>query len=281
MTGRLPLSACRLLGRATGLLLWLLPSRSRSTTKINIALCLPELSSRQQQKLVFSSLQHTGMLAFETAAIWHKPNSWLDQKIVAIENVELFERAQERKKGVIVLSPHLGNWEVFSRYIPAKSDAIALYEPPQHPELERLIKRGREKTGLKLAPTNARGIASLLKHLKRGGTTCILPDQVPNLKDRGGVFAPFFGNAAYTMTLVNQLQQRTGCTIVGTVAKRVKGGFRIIFHAPDSDIYSEDPVRSATAMNNLVETCVREMPEQYQWEYKRFRRGPEGDAKVY
>jgi KDO2-lipid IV(A) lauroyltransferase len=221
------------------------------------------------------------MLVFEMPVIWHQPYSWLEKKIVSIENVELFEQAQKQEKGVIVLSPHAGNWEVFSRYIPTKSDAIALYEPPQHYELESLIKRGREKTGLKLAPTNARGIASLLKHLKQGGTTCILPDQVPNLKDRGGIFAPFFSKPTYTMTLVHQLHKRTESVILGTVAKRVKGGFRIIFYLPDRAIYSEDSLTSVTAMNDLVETCVRAMPEQYQWEYKRFRRVPKGEDKAY
>lgn len=264
-----------------GLLLWLTPNRSRSTTQTNIALCFPELSKQAQQKLVFHSLQHTGMLAFEVAAIWHRPYSWLEQKILSIENLALFEQAQEQKNGVIVLSPHVGNWEIFSRYIPTKCDAIALYEPPQHPELEKLIKRGREKTGLKLAPTSTRGIASLLKHLKRGGTSCILPDQVPSLKDRSGVFAPFFGKPAYTMTLVKQLHQRTGAVIIGTAAKRVKGGFKIIFYRPEDAIYDKDDIVSTSAMNKLVERCARDMPAQYQWEYKRFRRAPKGERKIY
>ncbi|MGH1439859.1 MAG: lysophospholipid acyltransferase family protein [Cellvibrionaceae bacterium] len=279
LTGRLPLSLCRLLGRIIGLALWLIPNRSRSTTKTNIAFCFPELSKGEQQKLVFKSLQHTGMLVFEMAAIWHQPYSWLEKKIVAIENVELFE--QEQKKGVIILLPHVGNWEVFSRYIPAVSDGMGLYEPPRLPELEILIKKSREKTGGKLVPTNARGVASLLKHLRKGGTTCILPDQVPNHKDRSGVFAPFFGKPTYTMTLVNQLHQRTGSIIIGAAAKRVAGGFSIIFYPVGDAIYSEDNIASASAMNNLVERYAREIPEQYQWEYKRFRRVPPGESKVY
>lgn len=280
-TGRLPLSICRLLGRCVGLVLWLLPNRSRSTTKTNIALCFPELSAWQQRKLVFSSLQHTAMLVFEMAAIWRQPFSWLEKRIVSIENVELFEQAQIDEKGVIVLLPHVGNWEVFSRYIPSVADGMGLYEPPRLPELEKLIKSSREKTGSKLVPTNPRGVAALLKHLRKGGTTCILPDQVPNQKDRGGVFAPFFGRQVYTMTLVNQLHQRTGSIILGAAAKRVRGGFSIIFYPVDETVYNQDDTISAIATNQLVETCARDMPEQYQWEYKRFRRVPPGQEKVY
>ena len=281
LTGRLPLPLCRGLGRLIGFLLWLIPNRSRSTTKTNIAICFPELSPKEQKQLVFDSLQHTGMLVFEMAAIWHQPYSWLEERIVSIENIELFKQAQTEKKGVIVLLPHVGNWEVFSRYIPAVSDGMGLYEPPRLPELEKLIKKSREKTGAQLVPTNARGVAALLKHLRKGGTTCILPDQVPNKKDRSGVFAPFFGQPVYTMTLVSQLYQRTGSTILGAAAKRVAGGFTIVFHALDDTVYSEDNATSATAINQLVEDFARDMPEQYQWEYKRFRRRPPGSSKIY
>ncbi len=281
LTGRLPLWACRLLGRGIGWLLWLFPNRNRKTTRTNIALCFPELSEKEQSKLVFQSLQHTGMLVFEMAAIWHQPYSWLEQRITEIKNLHLFDQAQTEGKGLIVLLPHVGNWEVFSRYIPAVSDGMGLYEPPQLPELEALIKKSREKTGAQLVPTNPRGVAALLKHLRKGGTTCILPDQVPNAKDRGGVYSDFFGYPVYTMTLVTQLYQRTGSTILGATAKRVSGGFEVTFYEASDSIYSEDAITSANAVNMLVEQCVREMPEQYQWEYKRFRRTPAGSKKVY
>jgi len=281
LTGRLPLLYCRLLGRILGIFLWICPNRSRNTTKANIDLCFPKLTSLEKQKLIFNSLQHTGMLVFEMAAIWHQPYSWLEKKITSVENVELFEQAQQTQKGVIILLPHVGNWEVFSRYIPAVSDAKGLYEPPRLKELEALIKKSREKTGGEMVPTNARGVAALLKHLRKGGTTCILPDQVPNHKGRGGVFAPFFKKPTYTMTLVNQLHQRTGSIIIGAAAKRVRKGFSIIFYRVDDAVYSTDDIISTSAMNGLVERYIREMPEQYQWEYKRFRRTPEGNSKVY
>lgn len=273
-TGRFPLWACRLLGRFFGFLLWLFPNRSRSTSKTNIALCFPDYSPRQRYALLFHSLQHTGMLAFEMAAIWHHSYPWLKKHIVSVHREEIFRNALRGEKGLIILLPHLGNWEVFSRYIPPFGDALGLYEKPRLPEMERLIKKSRENGGGKMVPTTARGVAALLRHLKGGGMTCILPDQVPNLKDRSGVFAPFFGYDAYTMTLVNQLHQRTKATIIGSVAKRVKKGFEIHFYSVESDVYDNDLIKSASAMNKMIETAIKEMPEQYQWEYKRFRRSP-------
>ncbi|MEO0442976.1 MAG: lysophospholipid acyltransferase family protein [Pseudomonadota bacterium] len=281
ITAHLPLWACRGMGRVLGFLLWATPNRSRSTTVKNIALCFPELCPKAQQRLVFSSLQHTGMLTFEVAPIWQKPYKWLEKYLLHIENKQLFDQAQEKPQGLIILLPHLGNWEIFSRFIPAQCDAIGLYEPPAFPELEKLIKNSREKTGASMVPTNSRGVAALLKYLRKGGTTCILPDQVPTQKDRGGVFAPFFGHPAYTMTLVNQLQQRTACTVIGATAKRVSKGFVIRFWQVDNSVYQSDELTAATAVNAMVEASVRDAPEQYQWEYKRFRRVPPGGTRLY
>ena len=280
--GLLPLSTSRLLGRLAGFVLWLVPNKSRRTTQLNIALCFPELSSTQQSKLVFNSLQHTGMLVLETAVVWRKPYSLLKQHISTIVNLDLLEAAKASGRGIILLLPHLGNWEIFSRYMPAEHDLImALYEPPSIIELESLIKTGREKDGAKLVPTNSRGVSALLKHLRKGGITCILPDQVPDLNANSGVFAPFFKQPTYTMTLATQLAQKTHSHVLAATAKRIQGGFEIIFFKPEESIYAGDALVAVAAMNRVVEECVREMPEQYQWEYKRFKRQPKGSKSPY
>ena len=280
--GRLPLSASRLLGRLAGFMLWLVPNKSRRTTQLNIALCFPELSATQQSKLVFNSLQHTGMLVLETAVVWHKPYSQFKQHITTPVNLELLEAAKVTNRGIVVLLPHVGNWEVFSLYMPAEHELLmGLYEPPSIIELESLIKTSREKEGAKLVPTTSRGVSALLKHLRKGGITCILPDQVPDLNANSGVFAPFFKQLTYTMTLATQLAQKTNSHILAATAKRIKGGFEIRFFEPEESIYAGDALVAVAAMNRVVEECVREMPEQYQWEYKRFKRQPKGSKSPY
>jgi KDO2-lipid IV(A) lauroyltransferase len=280
--GRLPLFTSRLLGRLAGLMLWLVPNKSRRITQINIALCFPELSCAQQRKLVFNSLQHTGMLVLETAVIWRKPYRLLKQHMSTIVNLNLLEAAKATDRGVIILLPHLGNWEIFSRYMPVEHDLImALYEPPSIIELESLIKTGREKDGAKLVPTNSHGVSALLKHLRKGGITLILPDQVPDLNANCGVFAPFFKQPTFTMTLATQLAQKTNSHILAATAKRISSGFEIKFSKPEASIYDGDALVAVAAMNRLVEQCVREMPEQYQWEYKRFKRRPDGAQSPY
>ena len=270
LCGHLPLWANRIIGQVVAFLMRFIPNRYTRTTKKNIALCFPELSPKEQKELVCKSLKHTCILMFEMTAIWHKPYAWLEQHIVGIKHKHLFEAARDKGKGVILLLPHVGNWEVFGGYIPTLTPMMALYDPPRMKELEPLVKAGREKTGAKLVPTTQRGVAAVLQHLRKGGTTCILPDQVPPLTS-GCVLAPFFGKEALTMTLVSQLAQKTRCQVLVASAKRVRAGFTIEFWSVESNVYSEDIHVSVAAINRAVERCVKTMPEQYQWEYRRFR----------
>lgn len=111
--------------------------------------------------------------------------------------------------------------------------------------------------------------------------TGILPDQNPG---NGGVFAPFFGIEANTMTLVHKLAEKTGAGIVIAYADRLPRGQGFItrIHPVDEQgILNREPVAAATALNQAVEMCVREQPTQYQWTYKRFKKRPEGEEKLY
>lgn len=277
--GRLPLSLGRGLGELCGRLLWLLQGRAAKVTVTNLKLCFPEQTDTERQALAKASLIATAKTLFEAAQVWIKPHSWLEQKVVAVANQNLVEEAVNAGKGVIFLSPHLGNWEVTSPYICQRWGLTAMYAPSKNPALDKLILDSREKAGSKLVPADMKGVMAQIKTLKKGACIGMLPDQVPDAS--GGVFAPFYGQQALTMTLIHKLIDRTGCTAVMVHAQRVKGGFKMVFEKPDSDIYAKDEQQSAAALNRSVETCVNHCPEQYQWEYKRFRKQPEGEEKVY
>jgi KDO2-lipid IV(A) lauroyltransferase len=133
-----------------------------------------------------------------------------------------------------------------------------------------------------MVATDNKGVAELLRALRAGDISGILPDQVPDIS--GGVYAPFFGVPALTMTLVSKLQHKTGARVLLGVARRLQGaaghGFEIVFREPDPEIYAGDIPASLAALNRSIEALVSETPEQYQWEYKRFRRQPDG-ARLY
>lgn len=271
--GRLPLRVSRALGSLMGLGLWYSDSRAARVTRENLRLCWPALSEAERRRLARRSLKETGKTAAEAGAVWCRSPKWLKRHILETEGEELIRRKLARGKGLLVLAPHLGNWEVTAPFVAGFAPLTALYQPPRLPALDKLILRGRTKENIDMAPTNRRGVTQLLKALRRGEIVGILPDQVPD-PGSGAEVAPFFGQPALTMTLVHSLIQRTGCEAVAVFAQRVKGGFRLVIMNVDASLYSEDPKESVAGLNASVEACVKRAPSQYQWEYKRFRRLP-------
>ncbi len=276
----LPLGLLRSIGSALGRVVWWMNGRSAKVTRTNIALCFPELSSAEQIALSKQSLQETAKTAMEAGAIWRNSWAWLDSKIIAKEGDELLRAKLAEGKGVLVLAPHHGNWEVVAPYLASVANLTAMYQPLENPRMDELVLAGRSKLNISMAPTNRKGVMMLFKALQGGTIVGILPDQVP-AKDAGGEVAPFMGQPALTMTLVHGLIQRTGCAVCSCYAERVPGGFKIVVMEADAAIYSEDQHISVSGLNASVEACVRRAPAQYQWEYKRFRRLPAEYPRVY
>lgn len=276
----LPLSLARRIGRVTGWLAWRLGSRMQRSTNTNLALCYPQLSAVQREQLGRRSLQGTLQTIMEAGAVWLWPAHRVLALIHRVDGLELLERGQQAGKGVIVLAPHLGNWEVLGLYLNTcgLGQSYQLYQAPTDPRLDRLIRKARSRAGATMVATDTKGVAELLRALRSGHIAGILPDQVPDAS--GGQHAPFFGQPALTMTLLIRLQQKTGATVVLAFAKRVDGaegaGFELIMKEPDPEIYAKDMQAALGAMNRSIEGLIALAPEQYQWEYKRFRRQRDG-----
>jgi len=276
----LPLGLLRVLGAALGSLMWLLNGRAAKVTRENIALCFPELSPAEQTRLARQSMQETAKTAMEAGAIWRNSWPWLQGKIVAMEGDDILRGKLAEGKGVLVLAPHHGNWEVVAPYLASVANLTAMYQPLENPKMDELVLAGRSKLNITMAPTNRKGVMMLFKALQGGTIVGILPDQVPG-REAGGEIAPFFDQPALTMTLVHGLIQRTGCSVCSCYAERVAGGFKLVVIEADAQIYSEQQLTSVTGLNASVAACVRRAPAQYQWEYKRFRRLPEPYPRRY
>jgi KDO2-lipid IV(A) lauroyltransferase len=226
------------------------------------------------------SLKNTACTALEMSKAWMPATHKTLALVTQTEGVDEFKQALDSDEGVILLAPHHGNWEIFGFYLCTDTPSTILYQPPKIPAFDRLLKQARSRFGLKLAPTNSKGIAQLLRALQQGELIGILPDQVPN--DEGGIYAPFFGEPALTMTLVSKLLQRRKARVFCGFAERLAAGkgFKIIVKEADAGIYDNDLQVSVTSLNQTVEQSVERAITQYQWEYRRFRRRPDG-AKFY
>ena len=271
----LPLRLLHTLAAGLGWLFNLVPSRGRVSTRRNLEVCFPDKSPAELDALVRDSLRHTACTALEMGKAWLSPLPKTIALIRETEGYEEFLAAARSDQGVILLAPHLSNWEIFGHFATRGIAASFMYQPPRSAAMDRLLKSGRARGGVTMAPTTRKGVAQVLASLQRGELVGVLPDQVP--ADGSGEFAPFFGQPAYTMTLVSKLARRTGAVVFCGFAQRLPdaAGFRAVFRMVDADIRSDDTQRSLNTMNRAVEECVLLAPAQYQWEYKRFRRQPD------
>ncbi len=279
LLGWLPLGALRRLGALAGWLFYRSNSAALRVMRRNIALCYPQLSSAEQERLVRRRASDLPTLFFETLAVWNRSPTWLAKHIVASSGTEPFVAAVAAGRGVIVIAPHHGNWEVVGLWAAQHAPMTSLYDPPRSAAFERWVVAARQRSGAKLLPTDVRGVAGVIKALKRGEITGILPDQQP--PPSSGEFAPLFGHPARTMTLVGNLLQRTAAAAFFVSATRVAGGWQLHLEPAPAELWSERRSESLAALNRGVEAVVAVAPEQYQWEYKRFRAQPEGSPSLY
>jgi KDO2-lipid IV(A) lauroyltransferase len=274
----LPLGMLHRIGSGVGMVIASWPNKQRRNALINIGLCFPELDRTAQQRLRTRNLREFGKTYLEIAYLWLRPADQVLSLVRDVKGGELLERRDG--KGLIVLSPHLGAWELAGLHLAAQGPTAIFYKPQKY--LDDLILASRARSGAELAPITAKGIRVLIQALERGDYVGILPDQEPKA-DKGAVFAPFFGIPAFTMLLVNRLARKTGAPVIFMFAQRLEGdrGFRMHCIPAPNGIDSEDDIEAATALNRGIEQCVSICPEQYVWPYKRFRRRPDGAPHVY
>lgn len=275
---QLPFGWTQGLGRTLGKSLLRFDKRSVSAIQKNLGFCFPELSKQQQAHIAKARLGFMGQTLTEMSHLWVKDPVQIRQYLTPSDNLE-FEQALASDGGVIILAPHLGNWEMLNFYVSQFRNMTVMYRPQKDQQLDEFILTARQRVGSELAPTNRKGVMQLMKALKNNGLVGILPDQVP--QQGSGVFAPFFGLPAYTMTLASQLSRKTQAKVFVGAAFQVKGGYQVVVQPVPEAFYGADEVQSATAINQAIESLVRLHPEQYQWEYKRFKLQPEGQPSLY
>jgi KDO2-lipid IV(A) lauroyltransferase len=277
MFAALPLNWARQIMDPFAALAWVVGARAARTTQVNIALCFPELNGAARTALGRQSLKQTARLLAEAGLVFH----WSRERwsaLLSITGAEHIEQARAAGRGVLILVPHFGNWECLALYL-GQFSVTALYDPPRVGLLEQPLRAARERSGVRMLPIDRSGLRAMYRNLASGGVTAMLPDQVP--ARNAGVYAPFFGQSALTMTFAHRLIERTHPLVLLGSARRTTAGFQVEFSKIAEEVYSNDPTVSARAMNQAIEALVRTDPSQYQWEYKRFRRQPRGVADPY
>ena len=281
LMGLVSFSRAQKVGRYLGKRLASKRTRSREVARVNLNLCYPDKSEDFREALLYDTLLQNGMTGGEMGPMWGYSIDKLKSLIGTVHNIELLEKALKDERGILLMSPHLGNWEIINAWLAGLSPITIMYRPAKAKNFSDWMVSRREAVGCDLVPTTRDGVKTLFETLKAGKMVGFLPDQEP--KRERGVFAPFMGVDTLTPSLPHQMIQETGCQVLYVFGRRLPdaAGFDIHISEALPEQFDQDPVVSATAMNKAIENCVAICPDQYQWTYKRFKRRPDDAANPY
>ena len=267
---KLPLGWAHGIGASLGRLVYRLPGRYRNRFDANIAQSALATTADELQQVKKAAVAESGKALAELPLIWSCSTATLLSLVKAADGWDSVIAAKAQGKGLIMLTPHLGCFELIGRYLAAQFPITIMFRPPKQRWLEPLMRTGRDRDHATLATADATGVRALLRALKRGEALGILPDQAPGAGD--GEWANFFGRPAYTMTLIQRLQARTGAPVIAMYAERLPnaGGYHLHFRVL-SEPMASDAAIATRQLNQAMEDLIRMSPSQYLWSYNRYK----------
>jgi KDO2-lipid IV(A) lauroyltransferase len=221
-----------------------------------------------------------GKAIFELPWLWLHPRAEILSALQRVDGWQHVQAARAAGKGILFLTPHLGCFEITAQYAASQPDAspiTVLFRPPRQRWAESILRYGRTREGMQIAPADLSGVRRLIRALKSGESVGLLPDQVPAAGQ--GAWLPWFGKPAYTMTLAARLAQ-TGASVIFAYAERLpKGqGFILTCTPPEVPLPLEDLEATAAAINDNLMQLIRRCPAQYLWGYNRYKT-PRGESQ--
>jgi len=284
---RRPLRLLHAAGGWLGWLPYLLSPSYRSRLRQNTATA--GLDARQRR----AAVAEAGRMVLELPRLWLRPPEQPVEDPLQWDNAELVSELLAQGRGLMLLTPHVGSFEMaaqaYAQRFGAQKPMTAMYRPARQPWLRELEEQARARPGLLTAPANLAGVRLLIRALRRGETLGMLPDQVP--PEGQGVWAPFFGRPAYTMTLVSRLLQQTDAAVcLIWVQRQPRGGGYVVRlrplptplpPRPQSPTPAQEEawlLASATVLNQAMEWVIRQLPTQYLWGYHRYKQPRQGTA---
>ncbi len=262
----LPLSTLHALGSVLGWIVYGMSPTYRRHLRQHLAQAgLHDAAVRR------AAIAAAGQMIVETPALWLRSQQEVAALVKEARGVEAALAERARGKALLFLTPHIGCFEVTAQYAATRMPITVLYRPPKMRWLEPLMREGRGRGNVHLAPADLRGVRQIFSALKRGEAVGFLPDQVPGKGE--GQWADFFGRPAYTMTLAMRLAERPNVACYLAYARRLPRGqgYALEVRPMPEPLPGEAPERR---LNRAIEALIRECPGQYLWSYNRYKGFP-------
>jgi KDO2-lipid IV(A) lauroyltransferase len=266
LIGQIPLRLLHAYGVFVGWVYYCLSPAYARRMHDNLAISRLCPDSDSHRQLLHSVIAQNGRALMELPAIWFEDDEGVERLVVDCRGWDSVASLRAQGRSIIFLSPHMGCFEIAARYVSTKFPLTVMYRPQRAQWVDGLMASGRSHRQLKLAPTSLKGVRMLYQALRRGESIGLLPDHAPGIGE--GVWADFFGKPAFTMTLPRRLQKASDAALMVTFGERLPGGkgFRLHFEPlPEKDF---DEIK----LNGAIESLVRRFPDQYFWQYNRYKK---------
>ena len=271
----LPMRWIGAIGAALGSVLYRF-GRGR-VTRINLAMCFPELSQRERHELGLRHFRMLGRNAVELSImVWGS-----EKRLLALTRVEGLEHLQAvAGRPVIAFAPHfiglnMGGIRVAYEY----PGTASIYSRQKNPVLDRIFLKARTRFGNPHLVSRQEGLRSVIRVIRSGKPFYFLPDMDFGMRD--SIFSPFFGVPTATITALPRLARLTGAAVIPVITRQVGDGYVVRFYPEWKDYPTGDMAADVRRMNAFIEERIREMPEQYFWAHKRFKTRPPGEPNPY
>ena len=284
VVGILPRSAARALGAGIGAAAWKLLKRLRKVGMGNLELAFPEKSNAERSAILRGVYRSLGWQIGEFC----KMSRYTEEeasKFIRYDGLERFLAAREKGKGVLVLTGHLGAWELSSFYHSLMGYPMSLViRRLDNPLVDAFVNRIRCLQGNRVIHKDdfARG---LLTSMSRGETVGILMDT--NMTPPQGVFVPYFGVEACTASGMARVALHSGAAVLPgflvweSAEKRYVLRFGEELELIRTGDTAGDIVANTALFTATIEAYVRRYPEQWLWVHRRWKTRPEGEGKLY
>jgi Kdo2-lipid IVA lauroyltransferase/acyltransferase len=282
--GLLPRPLARAAGMFLGVSAYALTGRLRNVGMRNLEIAFPDMAQKQRRRIIFRLFAGMGRQLAEFC-LFPRYTAQNARNIATYDGFENYESARAAGRGVLLLTAHLGGWEIGSFVHSLFGNPIKIIvRRLDNPRVDALVERYRTLHGNETFGKEdfARG---LLAAMKAGETVGILMDT--NMTPPQGVFVDFFGTLACTASGMARVALRSGAAVVPafTIWDEQLRKYRVRFD-PAVPLVSTgddeaDAVANTAAFTRVIQEYASRYPEQWLWVHRRWKTRPAGESPIY
>ncbi len=273
----LPLSWVRALGWVLGHALYALAHQRRHIVQVNLRLCFPLLSDEVRTRMARHHVVRVMQALLDRSWLWHGSLAQLRRRLTLLGDVSPLQG----DAAVVMLAPHFVGLDAGGTALTMLGGVrmASIYVPQSALALDDWVRDGRNRSGAVALYFRHGGVKPIVSGLRQGDKLYLLPDM--DFGRQESLFVPFFGVQTATVPSLSRFARLGRAQVLSVVTRMTPSGYSTEIGPVWADFPSSDVQADTLRMNQVLESFIRTMPEQYYWVHKRFKTRPEGEPGVY